>query len=273
MLESLHRKRIGRTFAIAAKPVTVGEYRRFNKSYTFIERFAPTPDCPVVYTSWYQAAAYGNWLSDQEGISPGQWCYKTNKGQVSKLKANYLSLAGYRLPTEAEIEYSCRAGALTSRYYGGTEELMGKYGWFVQNSGDCSWPVGSKKPNDFGLFDALGNVWCWCMEVYKAYPQGESGNVIDDKEYDLGIKRPKYPRVCRGGSFSYRASVVRSANRNYYVPTYRGLKLWFSCGEGLYRLVPLLLYLVPPKGVEIKKWENTFVHYPVGSPGVPQPNG
>ncbi len=126
----------------------------------------------MVGTSWYQAAAYCNWLSKEEGIAEDQWCYEI-KGQVTKLKENYLSLTGYRLPTEAEMEYATRAGALTSRYYGETEELLPKYAWYQKNSQERTWPVGSLKPNDLGLFDVQGNVFTWCQESYKAYPAGE----------------------------------------------------------------------------------------------------
>src|SRR5207248_8404445 len=167
--EQQHKRTIGRTFAVAAKPVTLGQYREFRPSY---DGRAPTDDCPANVT-WYQAAEYFNWLSAREGIKDEQWCYETDAtGRVTKLKANYLSREGYRLPTEAEWEYACRAGAVTSRYFGESEELLGHYGWFVENARDHSWPVGEKKPNDLGLFDMYGNAWCWCQESFHDYPAG-----------------------------------------------------------------------------------------------------
>ena len=101
-----------------------------------------------------------------------QWCYEIEPGQsrgevkVVRLRANYLSLQGYRLTTEAEMEYAIRAGAVTSRYFGETEDLLPKYAWHRQNSNEQPWPVGSLKPNDFGLFDVHGNVSTWCQESY-----------------------------------------------------------------------------------------------------------
>jgi formylglycine-generating enzyme required for sulfatase activity len=134
------------------------------------------------------------------------------KPEVTGLRKNYLSLTGYRLPTEAEMEYATRAGALTSRYHGETEELLPKYAWYSKNSQARTWPVGSLKPNDLGLFDAQGNVYTWCQERYLYYPQNQAEKVIEDKEDILSINT-QTSRVLRGGSFGNPASSVRSAFR------------------------------------------------------------
>jgi hypothetical protein len=227
--ETQHKKRIGRTFAIAAKSVTMAEYRRFNARYGIgeLEGQTRTSDCPVIGTDWYQAAMYCNWLSKEEGIPENQWCYEI-KGNVFKLKEKYLSLSGYRLPTEAEMEYATRAGALTSRYYGESDELLPKYAWYNKNSQERTWPVGSLKPNDWGLFDVQGNVFTWCQESFKPYPQGEG--VSEDKEEELTIVSTK-SRVLRGGSFNALASNIRSSSRLNYVPTYRAFNYGFRAAR------------------------------------------
>jgi formylglycine-generating enzyme required for sulfatase activity len=180
----------------------------------------------VHWTSWYHAAAYCNWLSAQEGIGENQWCYEPNaQGQYSQgmnLKANYLSLTGYRLPTEAECEYACRARAVTSRYYGESVELLGKYGWYVGNAGGRSWPVGSLKPNDFGLFDMHGNVWCWCQERYKDYAQGQDGKALEDNE-DIQDVNNEEGRPLRGGAFVNTPLYVRTAFRSRDGPAFRNV--------------------------------------------------
>ena len=101
------------------------------------------------------------------GTTPDGLCYEPHEkgeyGPGMKAKDKYLELSGYRLPTEAEWEYACRAGTVTSRYYGETEELLKHYGWYAKNAELRTWPVGSKKPNDWGLFDLHGNIYCWCQ--------------------------------------------------------------------------------------------------------------
>jgi formylglycine-generating enzyme required for sulfatase activity len=129
-------------------------------------------------------------------------------------------LTGYRLPTEAEWEYACRGGAATSRCYGETAELLRHYGWYYDNSPEQTQPVGSKKPNDWGLFDMQGNVWNWCQERHKPYAAAKQGTAIDDIEDILSIDST-HSRVLRGGSFNPQAVNVRSANRLWSVPTHR----------------------------------------------------
>jgi formylglycine-generating enzyme required for sulfatase activity len=224
--ERRHKKRIGRTFALAAKSVTVEQYRQFDEGYQLRAVYTRTADLLVVATSWHQAAAYCNWLSKQEGIGEGLWCYEIKDGEVTKLKANYLSLTGYRLPTEAEVEYATRAGAVTSRYYGETEELLPKYAWYVKNAQEKTWPVGGLKPNDLGLFDVQGNVYTWCQERFWRYPPGGGEEPGEDKE-DIDSINIQEGRLFRGGSFLSRASVVRSAFRYNYVPANRDYGLGF----------------------------------------------
>ncbi|HEX3314022.1 MAG TPA: SUMF1/EgtB/PvdO family nonheme iron enzyme, partial [Gemmataceae bacterium] len=107
LTESLRIVRIERTFALASKPVTMEQYKEFDPAYRMEPKFHRLPDLPVVGTSWFEAAAYCNWLSEQEGIDPSQWCYeKDAAGKITRLKRDNLSLLGYRLPTEAEMEYA-----------------------------------------------------------------------------------------------------------------------------------------------------------------------
>jgi formylglycine-generating enzyme required for sulfatase activity len=121
---------------------------------------------------------------------------KSKDGQTPlQLPINSLTRTGYRLPTEAEWEYACRAGAVTSRPYGTADALLGNYAWYVNNSTGRARPVGTKKPNDFGMFDMLGNAWEWCQDAF------DSGR-----------------RVLRGGGFLSQASELESASRMGFHP-------------------------------------------------------
>jgi formylglycine-generating enzyme required for sulfatase activity len=172
--------------------------------------------------SWYDAAAYCNWLSQQEGISRDQWCYVPNgQGEYAegmKLASGYLKRAGYRLPSEAEWEYACRAGALTSRYYGESEELLGKYAWYTKHSlGRWLLPVGTLKPNEFGLFDMLGNALEWNQESFASYAPVGEGKAKEEE--DTREVKDKLIRLLRGGSFRDPPMNIRSAYRRRDVPT------------------------------------------------------
>jgi len=138
------------------------------------------------------------------------------------LRASYLSLTGYRLPTEVEMEYAIRAGADTARYYGETEELLPKYARYQINTNSMPSPVGSLKPNDLGLFDVQGNVWTWCQEAYKHYAAGNGDVTADDREDGQAINST-VARVLRGSSFHERdTSWFRSAVRYNVAPTMNG---------------------------------------------------
>jgi len=223
--EQLHRQQIERTFAIAAKAVTVEQFKQFMPGFGHDEmQRCPEPDCPILGVTWYEAAEYCNWLSKQEGLPEKEFCYEANKDgkyqEGMKMSPDYMQRSGYRLPTEAEWEYACRAGAVTSRYYGQSEELLAKYGWFMKNSGERTWPVGSLKPNDFGLFDMQGDVFTWCQDRYATYAVEQSGKAAKDRE-NASPLLDKAGRVLRGGGFYSLPGNLRSANRAWHQPGYR----------------------------------------------------
>ena len=125
----------------------------------------------------------------------------------------------YRLPTEAEWEYACRAGTTTKYSFGEDEKLLGDYGWFDGNSDEQTHPVGQKKPNAWGLYDMHGNAWEWCSDWLGEYPYGE-------------VTNPKGPssgsnRVIRGGCWYDPGRRCPSANRFWSIPSRRIMVLGF----------------------------------------------
>jgi serine/threonine protein kinase/formylglycine-generating enzyme required for sulfatase activity len=204
--DRIHPCRIDRSFAIAAKPVTIEQFRRFRPSFRNIPGDAPTPDCPVATVSWYEAAAYCNWLSQQEGIPKEEWCYEVAPdGKFLKRRPHYLHKAGYRLPTHAEMEVATRAGTTSSYSFGeylfGEPEILEEYSWYLENSSKRTWPVGLKKPNDWGLFDGHGNISSMCDGAYQAYRWKGLKRPIDDlEEVELAVD-PKQSRTAHGAHF------------------------------------------------------------------------
>jgi hypothetical protein len=184
----------GHSFAIAATEVTVAQFRCFKAEHKVDETVALTPDSPVNKVTWYDAAEFCNWLSKQEGIRKDEWCYSANKEGLLDLAPDYIKRSGYRLPTEAEWEFACRAGAETTCSFGQSDdELTGMYAWWLRNCSangkeQCS-PVGLLKPNDCGLFDMHGNVAEWCQES-------------SARKEDVGGDTPA---TARGGHFNSRS--------------------------------------------------------------------
>ncbi len=223
-IEELHERKISRAFAISMHEVTVEQFLRFRENHGFLRDKAPSPDCPVNAVTWYDAAAYCNWLSKEEGLPENDWCYQANaKGEYKpgmSLKPNHKNLRGYRLPTEGEWEFACRAGSATSRHFGETDELLAHYAWFSVNSQQLrTAPVGSMMPNDLGLFDMLGNVQEWTEDQFADYlPQQMRLKIIEDEEKTGGI-RNEATRILRGGGFMNQALYLRSAQRFWFVPS------------------------------------------------------
>ncbi len=235
--ETQHRVRITKPFYLGMYEVTVGDFRQFvtdtgfktdaekdgeggwgwneaegnfgrDPKYTWRNLgFTQTDRHPVANVSWNDAVAFCGWLSQKEGRT-------------------------YRLPTEAEWEYACRAGTTTRFYHGDDLEGLAKVGnvadaslkpkwpsavWAITSSDGYAFtsPVGGFRPNDFGLYDMHGNVWEWCSDWYE--PTYYVKSPLNDPFGPI----TGHDRVLRGGGWDSRAQSLRSAVRNPLEPGYR----------------------------------------------------
>ncbi len=192
----VHQVVLSKGYWLSRYQVTNDDYRRFLEAQSgsvkppgyWGNRKFNQPKQPVVGVSWYDAVAYCKW-------------------------------AGFRLPTEAEWEYACRAGSQSEYCFGSDERQLGEYAWYRRNSSGQTHPIGSKRPNGWGLYDMHGNVWEWCQDSSRDYKARE---VVDPSGGDAGSDR-----VLRGGGWYSDARSVRAAYRSRGAPGRAGNSLGF----------------------------------------------
>jgi len=190
--ETQHLVKITKPFYLSAHEVTQAQYEQVMGNNPS-ESKGDTK--PVEIVKWNDAVVFCGKLSLREGVE-------------------------YRLPTEAEWEYACRAGATTAYSFGDDVSRLGEYAWHRDNSSGTTRPVGEKLPNAWGLFDMHGNVYEWCQDLYGPY---ERLQVVSDPIGPASGSR----RVLRGGAFVYHPGSVRAAYRDSDLPDDRGLFIGF----------------------------------------------
>jgi len=192
--EVLHKVTISEPFFLGVFEVTQSQWKAVmgsNPSY-----FKNNSNNPVENVSW-------------------------NDCQKFLTKINTMGIGKFRLPTEAEWEYACRAGSTTRFPWGNDPNYsqLRQYAWYDGNSNGTSHSVGQKKPNAWGLYDMHGNVWEWCSDFYGDY---SSGNQTDPR----GATSGSY-RVMRSGGWDNFAEQLRSAYRSGDKPTFADVDLGF----------------------------------------------
>lgn len=220
--DALQRKvSIAQPFYIAIYEVTQLEYRQLTGDTP--STFKGSEFLPVEQVTWFDAVRFCNQLSEREHRLP---YYKIDGKDVTILGGN-----GYRLPTEAEWEYACRApqssSTATKHPFGDNDEDLGRYAWFGQNSEWTTHPVGQKLPNRWGLYDMQGNVWEWCQDWYWASSFASAPESI-----------PQGPalsshRVSRGGAWNFNPWDCRPESRMNDEPGTRFNNLGFRVARNM----------------------------------------
>lgn len=222
----LHRVRLTQPFYIGITEVTQAEYQAvigsnpsmFAPTGEFADRVADsdTTKHPVENVTWFDAIEFCNALSLREKFTP---CYERNGDDVT-----IVSGTGYRLPTEAEWEFVCRAGTETPWSFGGQEAPFEQFAWVAGNGEFRSHPVGQLLPNAFKLHDLHGNLWEWCQDVFdpRYYESLTDAIAVDP----LGPP-PAGVRCMRGGVWDNTIRLCRSAHRGANQPTAHNASIGF----------------------------------------------
>jgi len=190
----VHRVTITKGFYMGVSPVTQQQWQEVMGNNP--SNFKGDDSCPVEQVSWEDCRKFCDALKKRDGRP-------------------------YRLPTEAEWEYACRAGTTMEYYTGDGEDALKKAGWYLGNSGDKTHPVGQLAKNDWGLYDMHGNVWQWCADYYGPYK-----DLKDTDPFRLE-KGAEDARVLRGGSWNYGPLRCRAAYRLGVAPSRRSFDYGF----------------------------------------------
>jgi len=205
-LANLHRVKISKPFHLGAFEVTQGQYEKVmgkNPSKFNGPQFKHAKDLPVETVTWEDAI---------------EFCRK-----LSALPEEKAAGRAYRLPTEAEWEYACRAGTTTKFSFGDDKSKLDECAWHAANSDGQTHVFGQKSPNAWGLYDMHGNVFEWCEDWYGDYP---SGSATDPTGPKSGRRR-----VCRGGSWFNDARHCRSGDRFGNFPGIRNIHNGFRVAQ------------------------------------------
>lgn len=250
---------------VARCEVTWGEYKRFMSLYEVFKTFEQRGirkvnednevDAITTPTNLYEPEftfEYG-----EEDKLPAVTITQYSAKQYSKWMSA-ITECQYRLPTEAEWEYACRAGATTAYHFGDDASELDAYAWFADNAGETGTKhVGTKKPNPWGLHDMHGNVAEWVLDSYAPYKASDEAL---DAATDWFREETLDPRVVRGGSFEFEAAQCRASSRfpsdseawREYDPNLPKSPWWFTTdparGVGFRLIRPL--HTVPRKEME-----------------------
>ena len=244
--EVRHSVTLTRPFALLDREITLEELIAFSPRYAqFMRQNDAKPADAGFAADWYDAVGFCRWLGHQSGLSEGDQSYaapetldKANYPREPNPAASWaprnwpleLGRRGFRLPTESEWEVASRAGARTPYGFGNDASLLGRFGWFMENSGRQVHPPRELRPSVRGLFDLHGNLFEWTHDWYGNF--GETAAVDS-----LGAKEDSI-RVDRGGSWISDAAFSRAAYRNTGGPTDRSAIVGFRLAQSLSGVTP-----------------------------------
>jgi len=210
-------------------------------------------------TTPYVEMSFGMGKKDYPAISMTQHAANTYCKWLSAKMGQF-----YRLPTEAEWEYACRAGSDTAYSFGNDPEKLGEYAWFADNSGAKYQKIGMKKPNKWGLYDMHGNVLEWCLDQYEPDSYKQFTTATADNPW-LRATKP-YPHSARGGSWDDDPLALRSAARRASSSAWKmqdpqlPKSIWYHTDAQFLGFRIIRPLKVPPPEELAKYWNNGVEH-------------